>query len=56
MTPSTQSQSSFFWAGGQPSFSSEKELLAYRLSRVAENVISGKFSFMRFSSQLLRTR
>ncbi len=28
----------------------------YWRSRVAENVSSGKFSFMRFSSQLLRTR
>jgi hypothetical protein len=28
----------------------------YWRSRVAEKVISGKFSFMRFSSQLLRTR
>jgi hypothetical protein len=37
-------------------FFSKKNLLPYLRSRVAENVISGKFSFIRFSSQALRTR
>jgi hypothetical protein len=38
------------------SFSPEKEVLVHCRSLVAEKVISGKFSFMRFSSQLLRTK